>query len=818
MPYLINCSLLLRRGLLLASLLWLTVGAAWAQSDSLRQLTKQFERQAQQMPREQLFLHIDRPLYLSGETMWFKVYAVGGAASRPLALSSVAYVEILDAKQQPVLRDKVALQNATGQGTLALPASLASGRYTVRAYTRWMQNYGPEAYFHGTVTVVNTFASSGAIPAPDSAALTAQFFPEGGYLVRGLRSKVAFQVTDRRGRSVAATGTVLDAQGAVVATFATRHGGRGSFMLTPAATGSTAYSAVVIPLPAATTSVSTKATASTSRLPAVRDQGYVLSIVPSLLVGHLKVVVQATADQPDNVLLLVHARQQQALARAIYLTAGRGEFSFKEDLLLDGVSHFTLFSEAHQPLCERLFFRVPRRTLPITARPSQPLYAPRSKVSLTVTAGNNASQPASLSVAVYRLDSLNSVPTISIEHYLGLTSELRGAVADPGYYFTATGPEATAATEDLLLTQGWSRFRWNDEALKRPAALPTFLPELHGPVVRARLTRANSTEPQPGLLTYFSIPGRTVRLYNDQSDANGILQFKPVSLYGPQTVMLQTDPRQDTTSRLTLLDPFSEQFTPFPAPTFILMPRFQTDYARRHLQAQVQTVYAGKKYDRYRTQPIDTIPFYGQPSASYRLDEYTRFKVLEEVLREYVPGVQVRIRKDGFHYQVFNEPTRTFFEQDPLVLLDGVPVANINKIMAIPAIKIRRLDVLTSRYLQGGASYSGLVSFSTYKGDLEGFQLDPRVLIQEYEGLQEQREFYAPRYDTPEQQRSRRPDMRELLYWNPAVTVTSPGAAPQPLEFFTGDQPGRYLIEVQGLDASGAAGSSRSTFEVQPSL
>ncbi|SES76119.1 hypothetical protein [Hymenobacter actinosclerus] len=801
-------------GLLLAGLLGLaTAAAAQAPLDSLGGLTGQLARHARQLPREELFLHFDRPLYLSGETMWFKLYATGGPQGRPQALSSVAYVEVLDAGRRPVLRGKVPLREATGQGTFLLPASLPSGRYTVRAYTRWMRNFGPQAFFHGTVTVVNTFAASGAVPAPDSAALEARFFPEGGELVRGLRSKVAFKVTDKRGRAVAATGTVLDAQGTAVANFSTRRGGMGSFEFTPA-TGAGAYSAVIN---RAAGPGQPRPQAFTSRLPAVREQGYVLSLAPAASPGQLLLTVQSTPGQPETVLLLAHARQQAALARPLRLQNGRAELVVNQRELPDGVSRFTLFSEARQPLAERLFFQRPRHGLALTARPDQPRYSPRAKVSLNVAA-TNAAGPASLSVAVYRLDSLSAATNPTIDQYLGLTSELRGSVENPGYYFAATGPEAEAATDELLLVQGWSRFTWAD-VLRPAAGPPAFQPELYGPVVQARLTRANSEEPRAGLTTYFSSPSRVVRLYTDYSDANGLLRFEPGNLYGPQTVMLQTDPRQDSTARITLLDPYSEQFATLPTPpAFDLTTRFRTDYARRHLQAQVQTVFAGRKYDRYRVMPTDSVPFYGRPDATYPLDSYTRFKVFEEVLREYVPGVIVRIRNDGFHLMTMDNISKSLFQENPLVLLDGVPVFNVNKIMAMNPLKVQRLDVVNSRYFQGEAAYDGIVSFRTYKGNLEGFQLDPRVLIQEYEGLQEKREFYAPRYDTPEQQRSRRPDMRELLYWNPAVTVAGSGTAPQPLEFFTGDQPGRYLIEVQGLDATGAAGSSRSTFEVQPAL
>ncbi|UOQ81618.1 hypothetical protein [Hymenobacter sp. 5414T-23] len=108
------------------------------------------------------------------------------------------------------------------------------------------------------------------------------------------------------------------------------------------------------------------------------------------------------------------------------------------------------------------------------------------------------------------------------------------------------------------------------------------------------------------------------------------------------------------------------------------------------------------------------------------------------------------------------------------------------------------------------------MSYSTYKGDLAGFQLDPRALIQEYEGVQYQREFYSPSYATAEEKQRRLPDMRNLLYWNPDVTTTATGSTT--LEFFTSDQPGTYEVVVQGLAADGLSGTARFQFEVKPAL
>ena len=775
--------------------------------DSLNGITRQLRQYEQRGPQEKLFLHLDRPVYLSGETMWLKVYAVDGTYSRPLTLSSVAYVEVLDAWQHPVLQGKVALKNATGQGSFLLPAALASGSYTVRAYTSWMQNFAPETYFHSSVTVINPLAASGAALNKDSVAYDAQFFPEGGNLVKGLRSKVAFKVTDQAGRGVAAEGKVLNQQGTVITTFKTLRLGMGNFTFTPASDQET-YTAVL--------TLGARETIS-RKLPPVYARGYVLQLENSSP-NQLTLTVEATQTQPETLFLLAHSRQKTAVATRAQLVNGHAEFVLGTDQLLAGISHLTVFNAAQQPVGERLYFQrpTPAQQLTLAARADKAQYGLRDKVSVQVALADAPPQAAaSLSMAIYRLDSLSAAPTPGIDRYLWLTADLKGTVENPDYYFTAPAAEATAAADNLMLTQGWSRWRWEDVLASPLRPLP-YLPEPNGPVIRARLTQAGTATPRPDVMTYLASPSRITRLNNSLSNADGTVQFEMNNFYGPRDIVLQSDPQQDSTCQLTILSPFSTRYASTLRPYPGLVPRFQPDYEKRHLQAQVQSVFFGKYRNRYVSRGVDSLAFYGKPDETYLLDKYTRFKVLEEVLREYVPGVIVRIRKDGFHFQVVDKVNQTVLGENPMVLLDGVPVFNLNKMMAVPAIKIRKLEVFDSRYFHGLAVYNGIVSFTTYKGDLEGFPLDPRVLVERYEGVQRQREFYAPRYDTPQAAQSRLPDLRNLLYWNPDIATSGPEA--RTLDFYTGDQAGRYLVVVQGISATGQPGSTRFVLDVKPAL
>jgi len=781
-------------------LLRLAIPAAQAQQpDSLAGISGRLAQHYRQAPVEKLFVHLDQPTYSAGETIWLKAYAVEGTGHRPLALSRVAYVEVLDATQKPVAQASIALRQGSGHGTVELPAQLASGRYTVRAYTRWMQNFGPEFFFQTTITVLNTFSASGASLTQATPTYDAQFLPEGGQLVQGLASRVGFKITDNAGRSMAATGTVADASGKRAATFSTLKYGMGSFLLVPTQAGA-AYTATV-----------QLATGEriTARLPAVQPQGYALSLEPASP-NTLRLTVRAAgpALAAGPVQLLGHTGQRVSVAASAAFVGGRATFVVQKNALPEGISHFTVFNAARQPVAERLYFQPLRHRLALTVASATTTYLPREKVQLQVA----APAAANASLAVYRLDSLSAAAPADIASWLLLGADLKGTVEDPGYYLRDSSTVGREAADNLMLTQGWSRFRWLDVLAGRPAALP-YLPEVYGPVLQAQVVTATGTPAPAGIGTYLTVPSRTGRFYYALTQPNGIAQFEPEHFTGTQRVVLQTDSRRDSTYRLELRSPYATRYAQGPVAPLVLPAALAATLTERHVQVQVAQAFASPPPGAGPAAP-DSASFFGKPDERYRLDDYTRFKEMEDVMREYVPGVRVRKRSDGFHYVLFDKPGQTYFQGDPLVLLDGLPIFDTNKIMAFDPLKVKQLDVLTARYFQGPLVYDGVVSYTTYQGDLGGFDINPRALVEEYEGVQEHREFYAPRYETTTP--SRLPDLRNLLHWQPEISLQA--ASNQVIEFFTSDQVGRYLVVIQGLGNNGRPGSTSLLLHVKPAL
>ncbi|MBB6612543.1 hypothetical protein H7F15_15970 [Pontibacter sp. Tf4] len=786
--------------------LGLTSQAA-AQTGSFSSITSAFDQYRQKALQEKLYLHLDRPVYACGETMWFSIYDVDGTQHRPLDISKVAYVEVLDAAQKPVLQAKVALQDGKGKGSFSLPVELGSGNYSVRAYTNWMKNYSPEFYFEQPVTIVNTFRKVDPQPAEQAKGYTVQFFPEGGHLVAGVPNKVAFKaLSELSGKGVNFTGELQDERGQKVLDFAPHKFGMGHFTFTPAP--GKKYTAVI---------KLNETQGFTTPLPQVQEQGYALQLEDADA-EKLKITVRQQNRPGDQVFLLGHARQIIGYSERATVNNGAAVFIVDKKQLPDGITHFTVFNAGQQPVCERLYFKAPTHTLDLKIATDKPQYTTRDKVTLDILAQANGAKdtPANLSMAVYKVDSLQGAPAQTIESYLWLTSDLKGTIEEPGYYFSGFGASDRQAMDNLMLTHGWSRFTWTDVLAEKPAPF-AYVPEYNGHLITGKVTHKVSGEAAPGILTFLASPGKNIRLYNSTSAPDGTIRYEVKDFFDAKDIIIQSNYTKDSTYHFQVFNPFSDKFAKRMVPAPNLASSLQEELTLRHVEVQTQHAYFGNVINRAVTGQADSTTIYGQAPEQYLLDDYKRFKVMEEVLREYVPGIQLRKRRDGFHFMVFDRPNKTIFQENPMVLLDGVPVFDIDKIMAFDPLKVKKLDVVTSRFFNGPQVYDGLVSFITYTGDLAGFEPDPRALMQSYEGLQLQREFYAPVYDTPEHKLSRLADFRNLLHWAPDLKLETGTKAEK--SFYTSDQTGTYLVVVQGLTADGKAGSKTYTFTVsQPNL
>jgi hypothetical protein len=305
--------------------------------DNLLAIKTSFSNYSKQAFQEKIYVHTDKHFYIAGEIIWFKVYNVDACFHKPISLSKVAYAEVLDKNNKPVLQAKIALKDAAGSGSFFIPVDIPSGKYKLRTYTNWMKNYSEDFFFEKVITIINTQQVTQQPARNKPAVYDVELFPEGGNLVQGLQSKVAFKVTNENGKGESFTGFIVRNNTDTIATFNPLQFGIGTFTFTP---GADRYEAV-IKLP--------DGNIITKDFPKIYPEGFVMKI-DNAETDALKITVQCNVASQQQVFLFAHTRQLIKKAEAAVIKNGIASFTINKKTLVKA-SHISPCSTAINNLC-----------------------------------------------------------------------------------------------------------------------------------------------------------------------------------------------------------------------------------------------------------------------------------------------------------------------------------------------------------------------------------------------------------------------------------------------------------------------------------
>lgn len=462
---------LLCRLVVVVALMWAAApSAVRAQEGDFRRLFELFRNVSRfdfDYPREKVFLHLDNNAYMEGDTLWYKASVVRASSLLPEPLSRVLYVELLGADGRLVERNLLRLDSAgcaSGEFLLQLP--VRRGFYEIRAYTRAMTNWGAEACFSRVVPVFSRVegADDNAqldiyLPSSESELPPAHprpfpylesrgrvhldFYPESGNRVAGLSGFVAFKLTDERGKALDDVVRVVAADGTAITEARPRHDGMGKFLLPADAEG--AYALVGN---------------SRFELPAPTQDDYAMTVVRRSDGGH-DVTVQKRPGARERLLgLLVTCREQVCYFDTLTVTDVPVCLELDAGSLHGGVNRLELYDVEGRSLCRRLVWKKPEpRNVSVEVRQNAATYDPFSPVALEVYLKDREGKPvqAHFSLSVRDRDGhLAQGANETMETDLLLSSELKGYVHDPSYYFDADDPARREALDLLLMVQGWT--------------------------------------------------------------------------------------------------------------------------------------------------------------------------------------------------------------------------------------------------------------------------------------------------------------------------------------------------------------------------
>lgn len=405
-----------------------------------------FLEQIRNFPQEKIHVTTDRDAYIAGDTVWLRAHCVDAATLEPLTASRYVYVELRTTDNLLVRRIKILQRGGVYAGYLPLPAMLAQDEYVLCAYTLYMRNLGGDYLFSKPLSVNPYRQPEKRRRRTAAGPFDVAFFPEGGYLIDGQPCRVGFKALGKDGLSRQVTGTVRDDRGRTVARFASRHAGMGSFEFTPRP--GRRYTAECV-----------QTSGGKSRrfdLPEANDLTFVLRVEPndtSFVVS----VRSAKKWRPQGLKLLVHRCGTQCYYKE--WNPQHASLTFLRDELPGGLYQILLLSPTGEAYSERLVFNRRDEEAEVTMRQEGTLQQ-RSKVTLHFEVRDTKRRPAQGDFAVAVTDRKAAAPvaTAGIYSTLMLSSELRGVIEDPDWYFAPDNAQGDEGLDELLLTQGWRRY------------------------------------------------------------------------------------------------------------------------------------------------------------------------------------------------------------------------------------------------------------------------------------------------------------------------------------------------------------------------
>lgn len=438
---------------------------------------------AESFPREKVHLHFDNTSYYQGDSIWFKAYVVTVGDNKYSKISKPLYVELVDQLGNVMERQIVKLTDGQGAGQISLSNAFFTGYYEVRAYTKWMLAFTDEGYFTRTfpiykkpLSATDTTRQIAEYRMDDSMkqrpkdkldVLNVNFYPEGGKLVQGMPSVVGFETLSRDSGWVNINGILVDSDGKQLTPVSTIHDGMGSFLYTPG-------------LKPATVEFMFSGKKRTFKLPVADANGY--NILVNNRDTEFDVTISRGTTTPNEPLALFVSSSgiPYNFVPVDLSTSTSRRFKILTADLPAGVTRLSLVNDKGMTILDRFAFVYPKDTLAIKAETDHAVYPAFSKIgcSLTVTTpdGNPLpGVPVSLSVC----DALSSDYLADGENIttdLLLTSELKGFINRPEFYFSHRTSARRKMLDNLLLIRGWRTYDLQ-QLIGVKEFIPKYMPE-----------------------------------------------------------------------------------------------------------------------------------------------------------------------------------------------------------------------------------------------------------------------------------------------------------------------------------------------------
>lgn len=827
----------------------------------------------ERIPKEKLYLHLDKPFYGAGEKIWFKGYLVNAITHQDNAQSNFIITELINRSDSIVERKKIRRDSLGFHNAFTLPATLPAGDYYLRGYSNWMLNEDPDFFFSRNIkignSIDNTIVSSIEYQQEDDTHYTAKikftsnvqavfenttikylylengkiknkgkkktdengwisislpdlkspvarrievefddpqyiykrtfhlpvftndfdvkFFPEGGALINIPHQNVAFKAQGADGFSKEIEGFLFNSKGDTLTNFRSEHNGMGIFTMNPV-NNETYY-------------VTVRTNDSITKrfdLPAIEPKG--ISIAMSHYKQEIRYEIQKTeaTEWPQKLFLLAHTRGKLAILQPINPKRTFGKMN--DSLFTEGITHFMLIDEQGNALSERLIFVPDHKPNQWQITTDQPTYGKREKVSLQIAAKDSEGNPVEGTFSVSITDRKSIQPDSLADNILSnllLTSDLKGYVEDPAFYFLNQDARTLRSIDYLMMTHGWRRHKM-ENVLRTPSLNFTNYIE-KGQTISGRIMGFFGANVKKGPICVLA-PKYNI-IATTETDEKG--QFiVNTSFRDSTTFLVQARTKKGFAGVDILMDPPQYPVATHKAPYFNGATTFMEDY----LMNTRDQYYMEWGMRVYNLKEVTVTAKRERPSSkSIYTGGINTYTVEEDRLQGYgqtafdaasrLPSVTIT---NGSEIHIRNNSEPAIIVIDDIVYEDASDILKDIQVSDMSSISLLRgADAVIL-----GPRASGGAVVITLK-DPRNLPARPAQGIITYTplGYSESVEFYHPTYDTPEKKNAQRSDFRSTVYWNPELRLDAEGKAT--IEYYTPDSTAPEDIIIEGVDKNG---------------
>jgi len=697
-------------------------------TDYLRQ---KFLNYTTTVPWEEIYIHSDRDEYISGEDLWFNIYLIDRQGFKPSSGSKIAYFELLNPENRPIVKKRILLEGGFGPGQIILPDTLSSGIYTIRAYTNWMKNFLPVNCFTKDIHIYNAFSS--------------RSFREKLYSVKKISE-----------------GTSVD------------------------------------------------------YYHAVSNAGLTLrvdNLKPDLLEIDVKTDEKYSGENKNQFYLFIQTHGNINYVSSERTTDGDTKIFINKNQLPAGINQITVFDAKGRLVGERFIYTPEKENTVVTIQ-STDSSGLRDKISLDFAFPDtipNKLNSNNLSISVVAETNNQSFPDINDYMIFGTEYGLLPGDVFKGIKVSKIAPEIV----DSLLQKAKSNWLdWNAILSDEPPDYKYKI-ETEDYYLSGKLITGDQKEKDTNRYVLLSHPGKIADFQYARTDREGDFSFKikiddkvndliiqPDEVTKNQSVNIESSFSDKYLKSERLVDSISK-----PIPGYI-----STWSVNHQVMKIYETSSIGEPIKQDISQP-KAKRFYGKPDQELNMKDYITLPVMQEVFFELLFGVFLKSKKSGYEITISDPENNTIYETPPALFVDGVKVEDPSVIAGLDPEIVEKIDVIRERYFVGDYFFYGIVNIITKAGDFSNVTLPDYAVRLLFRVIDPVNSYISPDYSPAAMKKSRIPDFRNTLYWNPSIKPDHDGKAS--VEFWSSDKKADYLINIQGITQDGRLFSFHKIIKVK---